>query len=159
MTDNALQLVAAKVELAGSRYRNALGLLERITACSAEEEAQKLVLLGESFEGLNDAARAHDSYAQAQSIAPAFAVPILREGVLRYYRGDLEGARILLYRYVDRESGNPEAYYYLALCERDPLRKAALVRKVAILDGPTGAWSKELLQSLAQWDTQRGQTP
>jgi Flp pilus assembly protein TadD len=153
-TDNERQLIAAKVELAGGRCPEALILLDRITARTAEEEAHKLVVSGECFEGLNDAARAHDAYSQAQSIAPAFAVPILREGVLRYHRGDLEGARLLLYRYVERESGNPEAFFYLALCERDSPRRAALIREVAILDGPTGAWSSQLLQSLAQWDKQ-----
>jgi Flp pilus assembly protein TadD len=148
--DSDPRLLAARLEIAAGRYREALELLDRIPARSPEEEAQKLVLSGLSFEGLNDVARASDAYSRAQSLAPAFPVPILREGVLRYRRGDRDGARALLSRYVGRESGNPEAFYYLSLCEQDPLRLATFVSKVAILDGPTGTWSSELLRALAR---------
>ena len=149
-TEPPSPLLAAKLEIAESRYREALYLLDRITAHTAEEEAQKLVLSGQCFEGLNDVARASEAYSQARSIAPTVLVSILRQGVLRYRRGDREGARALLYRYVELESGNPEAYYYLSLCEQDPLHKAAFVTKLLILDGPTATWSRELFRSLAQ---------
>ena len=149
-TDGEQRLLAAKLEIVEGRYRDALDLLDRIAARTAEEEAQKLVLVGQSFEGLNDVANAHDAYSRARSLAPEFAAPILREGVLRYRRGDREGARALLYRYVDLESGNPEAFYFLSLCEQDPVRKGTFVRKVVLLDSPVGTWSSELLRSLAQ---------
>jgi Flp pilus assembly protein TadD len=147
-TKNERLMLTIKLKISEGSYKEALQLIERISAPSLEEEeAQKLVLAGQSFEGLNDVASAREAYSRAQSLAPAFSAPILREGVLRYRRGDLEGARSLLYRYVERESGNPEAFYYLVLCEPDERRKAAFIRKVAILDGPTGTWSKELLRS------------
>lgn len=155
MTDKDIEqrLLAAKLEIVEGRYRDALDMLDRVAASNTQEEAQKLVLVGQSFEGLNDVARAHDAYARARSLAPEFAAPILREGVLRYRRGDLEGARVLLYRYVDAESGNPEAFYFLALCEHDPLRKATFIRKAVILDSPVGTWSSELFRSLGSSDT------
>jgi Flp pilus assembly protein TadD len=141
------RLLAVKVALAEGRHSEALELLDDIPAQSSEEEAHKLVLSGQAFDGLNDAARARDAYQTAQSLAPELPAPILREGVLRYHRGDRAGARLLLYRYVEVESGNPEAFYYLALCEDALERQADVVRKLALLDGPTAPWSRELLRS------------
>ena len=140
-------LLAVKVALAEGRHSEALELLDDIPAQSSEEEAHKLVLSGQAFEGLNEPARARDAYQRAQSLAPGLPTSILREGVLRYHRGDRAGARLLLYRYVDVEPGNPEAFYYLARCEDAPERQADVVRKLALLDGPTAPWSRELLGS------------
>jgi tetratricopeptide (TPR) repeat protein len=140
-------LLAVKVALAEGRHSEALELLDDISAQSAEAQAHKLVLSGQAFEGLNDAARARDAYQRAQSLAPELPASILREGVLRYHRGDRTGARLLLRRYVDVEPGNPEAFYYLALCEDAPERQADVVRKLALLDGPAAPWSRELLRS------------
>jgi Flp pilus assembly protein TadD len=148
--DDEHRLLAARVAIAEARYREALDLLDRIPARTTEEEAQELVLVGQSFEGLNDVARASQAYTRAQSLAPTLPAPILREGVLRYHRGDTEGARRLLYRYIELESGNPEAYYYLSLCEHDPGRRVPFIGKVAVLDGPTGTWSSALLRSLGE---------
>jgi Flp pilus assembly protein TadD len=148
-TDRDYRLLAAKAEIAKGRYREALDLLAGVPAESPEEEAYKLVLSGQSFEGLDDSARAHDAYARARSVAPAFPPPILRQGVLHYRGGDREGARRLLYRYVQLEPGNPEAFYYLALCELDPPRRASFARTLAVLDGSTATWSSELLRSLS----------
>jgi tetratricopeptide (TPR) repeat protein len=145
--DDEGRLLTVKVAVADGRYREALDMLEDIPAPSPEEEAHKLVLAGQAFEGLNDAARARDAYQAAQSRAPGFPAPLLREGVLRYHRGDRAGACILLYRYVDVEPGNPEAFYYLALCENAAQRRADLLRKLAILDGPTAPWARGLLGS------------
>jgi tetratricopeptide (TPR) repeat protein len=145
--DDAGRLLAVKVALAEGRYREALDLLDDIPAPSSEEDAHKLVLAGQAFEGLDDAARAREAYQAAQSRAPGFPAPLLREGVLRYHRGDRAGARMLLYRYVDVEPGNPEAYHYLALCEEAAERRAEVLRKLAILDGPTAPWARELLGS------------
>lgn len=147
--DGEYPLLAAKLEIADGRYRKALDLLDRIKTRTVEEEAEKLILRGEGLEGLNESAQAREAYVRAQSLVPGFAISILREGVLRYHRGDVEGARILLHRYVERESGNPEAFHYLALCEQNPARKATFVRKTVALDGPDGLWSRELRQSLA----------
>jgi tetratricopeptide (TPR) repeat protein len=149
MTDagDEYRLLAVKVALAEGRHSEALELLDDIPAESSEEEAHKLVLAGQAFEGLNDAARARDAYQRAQSLAPGLPTSILREGVLRYHRGDRAGARLLLHRYVDVEPGNPEAFYYLALCEDAPERQADVVRKLAVLDGRTAPWSRELLRS------------
>jgi Flp pilus assembly protein TadD len=149
MTDPELdyRLLAAKVAIAEGRYEEAIDQLDRIAVESQEEEAEKLVLSGQGFEGLNDAARAHDAYTRARALAPEFAAPLLREGVLLYRRGDREGARILLYRYLRAEPGNPEALYYLALCELDRSRRSDAVRSLAVLDGPSAAWSSELLES------------
>ena len=148
--DREQQMLTVKHEIAEGRPRDALRLLDRVPTHTAEEEAQKLVLAGQSLEGMNDVARAWDAYERARALAPAFPAPVLREGVLHYRRGDREGARLLLYRYVALESGNPEAFYYLALCEQDPRRKASFVGKLAILDGPTGTWSSDLLRRLDQ---------
>ena len=147
-TNGGYRLLTAKVEIAEGRYREALELLDRIDARTADEEADKLVLLGQGFEGLNDAASARDAYSRARSLAPGFPAPVLREAVLLYRRGDRAGARILLYRYLQVESGNPEAFYYLALCEDDPSRRAESVRRLAILDGSAATWSSQLFRSL-----------
>jgi tetratricopeptide (TPR) repeat protein len=144
------QLLAAKVKLAEGSHRDVLELLDAIIAESAEEEAHKLLLAGQSFEGLNDVPRAIEAYTRAQSLAPELAVPLLRRGALSYHAGDREAARRLLLRYVELEPGNPEAYYYLALCEPIPLRRSAFVSTVAILDGPAAAWSSELLRHLTR---------
>jgi tetratricopeptide (TPR) repeat protein len=141
------QLLAAKLDLAAGAYRQALDALDRIAAPTSEAEAHRLVLAGQGHEGLNDAGRASEAYDRAHALAPELHVPILRQGVLHYRRGDPEAARQLLSRYIKLEPGNPEAFYYLALCEPVPARKSALVRRVAILDGPTGTWSRELLRS------------
>ncbi len=141
------RLLAIKVALAEGRHRLVLELLDDVPARSSEEEAHKLVLSGQAFEGLNDAARAREEYQRARSLAPGLPASILREGVLSYHRGDRAGARLLLQRYVDVEPGNPEAFYYLALCEDAPERQADVVRKLALLDGPTAPWSRELLRS------------
>lgn len=146
--DREHRLLAARVEIAEGRYREALDLLDDIAADTAEEEADKLVLSGQGYEGLNDAARAHDAYTRARSLAPGFPAPTLREGVLHYHGGDRERARALLYRYVEAEQGNPEAFYYLALLEEDPPRRADFVRRLAILDSSTATWSSELFRSL-----------
>jgi tetratricopeptide (TPR) repeat protein len=138
-------LLAVRVAVAEGRYSEALELLDDIPAEGSEEQAQKLILSGQAFEGLNDAARARDAYQRAQALAPDLPTSILREGVLRYRRGDRAGARLLLRRYVDIEPGNPEAFYYLALCEDAPERRTAVARKLALLDGPTAPWSRELL--------------
>ena len=141
------RLLAAKVAIGEGRYQEALDQLDQIEVDSPEDEAQKLVIAGQSFEGLNDAGRAHEAYARARALAPELAAPLLREGVLLYRRGDREGARILLYRYFQVEPGNPEALYYLALCELDRSRRAEAVRRLAVLDGPSAAWSRELLDT------------
>jgi tetratricopeptide (TPR) repeat protein len=144
------QFLAVKLDIAEGRPREALRLLDRVPQHTPEEEAQKLVLAGQSLEAMNDVNRAWDAYERALALVPAFPTPFLRKGVLRYRRGDREGARFLLYRYIALESGNPEAFYYLALCEQDPQRNASFVGKLAILDGPTGTWSRDLLRSLSQ---------
>jgi Flp pilus assembly protein TadD len=138
-------LLDVKCAIAEARYRDALALLERVPADTADERAEVLVLEGESHEGLDDAAAASDAYARAEALAPAFPAPILRQGVLHYRRGDPERARRLLQRYVALETGNPEAYFYLARCEREAARKAVLVRRLVTLDGPSGSWSRALL--------------
>ncbi len=142
------RLLAVKVAIAEGRYQEGLDQLDQIAVDSQEEEAEKLVLSGQGFEGLNDAARAHDAYTRARELDPEFAAPLLREGVLLYRRGDREGARILLYRYLQAEAGNPEALYYLALCELDRSRRADAVRRLVVLDGPSAAWSRELLDTV-----------
>lgn len=147
-TDNDRRLLAARVEIGEGRYDEALDLLEGLAVETPEEEARKLVLSGQGFEGLNDAARAHDAYTRARELTPDFAAPLLREGVLLFHRGDWEGARVLLNRYVQVEPGNPEALYYLARCEQDPARRGDVVRTLAVLDGPSASWSSDLLQSL-----------
>ena len=93
------RLLAARVAIAEGRYGEALDQLDQITVDSPEEEAEKLVLSGQGFEGLDDAARAHDAYTRARTLAPEFAAPLLREGVLLYRRGDREGA--LVHRAMD----------------------------------------------------------
>jgi tetratricopeptide (TPR) repeat protein len=141
------QLLAAKLHLAAGAYRQALDALDRIAALTPDEEAYRLVLAGQGHEGLNDATRASEAYDRAHALAPELHVPILRQGVLRYHRGDPEAARRLLSRYIQLEPGNPEAFFYLALCEPDPARKSAFAVRVAILDGPAGTWARELLAS------------
>jgi tetratricopeptide (TPR) repeat protein len=142
------RLLAAKLAIAEGRHREALDLLDGVVAYTAREEAEQLVVAGQAFEGLDDVAGAHASYARAQTLDPALQAPLLRRAVLLYRGGDREGARLLLRRYVEIESGNPEAFYYLSLCELDPDRNATFARTVAILDGPGGAWSRELLRFL-----------
>lgn len=142
------RLLAARAAIAEGSYQAVLDQLDQIAVDSPEEEAEKLVLSGQCFEGLNDVARAHDAYTRARELSPAFAAPLLREGVLLYRRGDREAARILLYRYVQAEPGNPEALYYLVLCELDRSRRADAVRRLAVLDGPSAPWSRELLDGV-----------
>ncbi len=141
-------LLAARAEIAAGRHSEALDLLEEVATSSPDEEAQKLLLSGLIFEGFNDAGRASEAYSRARELVPAFAAPILREGVLLYHRGDTEGARRFLHRYLQAEKGNPEALYYLALCEADPARRATFARRLAVLDG-TGTWSRDLSRSLS----------
>lgn len=141
-------LLTARAEIAAGRHREALGLLEDVATPTPDEEAQKLLLSGLAFEGLNDAGHASEAYVRARELVPAFAAPILREGVLLYHRGDTEGARRLLHRYLQAEEGNPEALYYLALCEIDPAQRASFARKLSVLDG-TGTWSRDLTRSLS----------
>jgi Flp pilus assembly protein TadD len=147
-TDRDYGLLAAKVQIGKGRYREALDLLARLPTETPEEEAHKLVLSGQGYEGLDDSWRAHHAYARARTLAPSFPAPILRQGVLHYLGGDREGARRLLYRYVQLEPGNPEAFYYLALCEQDPPRRANFVRTLVLLDSPTSTWSSELFRAL-----------
>ena len=142
------QLLAARLDLAAGAYRQALDALNRIAAPTSEQEAHRLILAGQCHEGLNDAGRAAEAYDRAHALDPRLHVAVLRQGVLRYRRGDLDAARRLLSRYVQLEPGNPEAFCYLALCEPDPPRRSAFARRVAILDGPAGTWSRELLRSL-----------
>ena len=145
--DTERQLLAAKLDLAAGAYRQALEALDRMAVLTSEEEAHRLVLAGQGYEGLNDAGRASEAYDRAHALAPELHVPILRKGVLHYRRGDPEAARRLLSRYIQLEPGNPEAFFYLALCEPDPSRRSAFASRVAILDGPAGTWSRELLRS------------
>jgi tetratricopeptide (TPR) repeat protein len=147
IADIERQLLAAKLDLAAGAYRQALGGLDRMAALTAEDEAHRLILAGQGHEGLNDVGRASAAYDRAHALAPGLHLPILRQGVLRYRRGDPEAARRLLSRYVQLEPGNPEAFFYLALCEPDQSRRSAFVRRLAILDGPAGTWSRELLRS------------
>src|SRR5262245_20072211 len=150
--DLGQQLLAVKLRIAAGTYREALDLLTEIVVSGPAEEAHKLVLVGLSFEGLNDVARASEAYDRAASLAPGFHTPVLRQAVLHYHRGDVEAARRLLLRYVQLESGNPEAFFYIALCELDPPRRSAWLTKVAVLDGPSGSWSDELLRSVTDGD-------
>ena len=136
-------------------YRESVGELGSIATKTPEEEALKLVLLGESYEGLVDSARAFAAYAKAESAAPQISVAILREGVLHYKMGDPLRARDLLSRYVQREGGNAEAFYYLFLCEYDADTKASLARTVILLDAPSGAWLTRLLR-LTEKGSNRG---
>ena len=145
--DDDYRLLAVRTEIAEGRHREALDLLTEMTTRTAEEEAQQLVLSGQAFEGLDDAERARAAYSRARELAPALAEPILREAVLLYQRGDTQGARRLLRRYLQAEKGNPEAFYYLALCESDPAERASSARRLAILDGK-GTWSRDLSRSL-----------
>lgn len=147
VADLERQLLAARVDLAAGAYRRALDALNRIATRTPEDEAHRLVLAGQGHEGLNDAVRASEAYDRAHALAPELHLPILRQGVLRYRRGDPEAARRLLSRYIQLESGNPEAFFYLALCELDQTRKSAFARRLAILDGPAGTWSRDLLRS------------
>ena len=43
--------------------------------------------------------------------------------------------------------GGAPALYYLALCELDRSRRADAFRKLAVLDGPSASWSRELLDT------------
>jgi hypothetical protein len=78
--------------------------------------------------------------AAIRTIAPHFE---LCELVLKPFRTQCAGS----HEAWKLEPGNPEAFYYLALCEPDPSRKSEFARRVAILDGPAGTWSRELLRS------------
>ena len=142
------QFLAVRLDLAAGACRQALDTLDRLPTLSGEDEAYRLLLAGQAHEGLEDAARAGEAYDRAHALAPGLHLPILRQGVLHYRRGDPEAARRLLSRYMELEPGNPEAFCYLALCEPDPSRRSAFARRLAILDGPDGTWSRELLRSL-----------
>jgi tetratricopeptide (TPR) repeat protein len=149
------EFLAAKVHISQHKYRESLGELGHIATKTPEEEALKLVLLGESYEGLVDSARAFAAYEKAESLAPEISVAILCEGVLDYKQGDLLRARDLLSRYVRLEGGNAEAFYYLFLCEYDADRKALLARKVILLDASGGVWSTRLFR-LTEKGSKRG---
>jgi tetratricopeptide (TPR) repeat protein len=142
--------LAARMKIARCKYRDALEDLNRITTNTPDDEALKLILLGQCYEGLPDITRAFAAYEKAEAVAPPGAAAILRKGILHRKRGDLDKARELLARYVQLEPGNPEACYHLFLCEQhDAKKKAALAKQLVELDGPDGNWSAELLK--AEW--------
>ncbi len=144
-----IQFVEAKVKISQGKYHEAVAEIDSIRTDAPEEQSLKLVLLGESYEGLVDSARAFAAYKKAQRVAPPGSVAMLREAVLDFTQGDLVAAEQLLRRYIRLEPGNPEAYYYLFLCvDDDSNEQAVSARMVAALDGPTGAWSTELLKTV-----------
>jgi predicted Zn-dependent protease len=150
--------MAAKVKISQEGYRDALRELEGTITSKPEEEAIKLLLLGQANEGLNNTAQALAAYRKARSIAPNLSVAVLREGVLKYKLGNLEEAKQLLSQYTKLESGNPEAFYYLFLlahCQGDTDKKAMFTERVIALDAPNGYWSNKIL-SLAK--TGKGDT-
>ena len=51
MTELDYRLLAARVAIAEGRYEEAIDHLDRIAVDSREEEAEKLVLSGQGFEG------------------------------------------------------------------------------------------------------------
>lgn len=141
------ELLAARVEIARGHYREALAILDALAASSPLNQAATLILKGESYEGLHDAPKAYSAYREAQVLAPDLAAAVLREGVLSYKMGDRVKAKMLLQRYVKRESGNAEAFYYLSLCEDRTEQQTAFQRQVVMLDGPHGNWSELLAHS------------
>jgi tetratricopeptide (TPR) repeat protein len=142
MTEPAL--LPVKLAIVARRYRDAIDLLDQMPAGEPEDEARKLVLMGQCFEGLDDVPLAMDAYTQAQALAPTFPPPLLREAVLRYRLGDREAAQRLLHRYLRAEPGNPETLYYLYLCELDPHHRAEYANQLTVLDSPSGTWSSQL---------------
>lgn len=145
------KFLVARVRLADGRYREALAELDGITANTPEEDAIKLLLLGQSYEGLDDSRSAIAAFRKALSLGPAGSSGLLREAAYHYKWGDLVRARGLLYRYTEMEGGNPEAYYYLFLSEDNAMRKAAAARKLIALDG-SGYWSTQLFKATARVD-------
>lgn len=141
------ELLAARVEIVHGRYREALALLDAFSPSSPLNQAARLILKGESFEGLHDAPHAYSAYREAQLLAPELAAGLLREGVLSYKTGDRAKAKRLLYRYVDMEGGNPEAFYYLSLCEDRVEEQSAFQRQMIVLEGPSDSWSELLARS------------
>jgi tetratricopeptide (TPR) repeat protein len=142
------QFVVARVKISQGKYREALREVEAINAKTSEEESVKLILLGQSYEGLYDMARAFPAYKKARPLTP---LGLLREGVCHYKMGDPLLARSLLRAYCKVEPGNAEAYYYLFLCGgRLEAEKAIYAGRVIALDGPNGYWSTQLLKAIGQ---------
>lgn len=143
-TDDSImdrEFLRAKIQSIHGNFKESLARLDDLTVNTLEEEAIKLTLAGQNHEKLNNILQAYASYQKAQSIAPELPAPVLREGVLSYKSGDIEKARMILYRYINMEGGNPEAYYYLYRIEPDQERKSGFLKRVVILDGPDGLWS------------------
>jgi len=147
-----VHFLEAKLKISQGKYRESLREAEAITAKTPEEESLKLILMGQSYEGLLDSAHAFAAYDKAQAVTPLCSAAILRRGVLQYKMGDLVEAERQLSRYVRLEPGNPEVFYYLFLLSlaQDDARdtRAKLARKVSLLDGPNGFWSTELLKTV-----------
>jgi tetratricopeptide (TPR) repeat protein len=141
------RFLAAKVKISQGKYRESLTELDGISVSTQEEESVKLILMGQSYEGLDDRASAFAAYKKAASADPLGSAAILREGVLHYKMGDPKLANILLSRYVRVNTGNPEAFYYLFLCEVIEKERLESAKKVIVLDGPDGFWSTKLLKA------------
>ena len=142
------QLLAAKAKILQGKYQESIRELETLRGSTLEEQATKLILIGQCYEALPDISRAFAAYRQAQSTAPGVHSAILREGVLCLKNEDLEMGQRLLKKYIQLEAGNPEAFYYLWLYETNREKRGIYLRRVLILDEPGGSWAKRILKDL-----------
>jgi predicted Zn-dependent protease len=150
---HVVALIGAKTRITQRKYKDALAQLGTITPNTPEEHAAKLILAGQCFEGLNDSPRALSAYRKAQSVAPSVPVGILREGVLEYRQGHLGRARDLLARYAHLEPGNPEVFCYLYFCAAiydDESIKTKCLRRILLLDDPSGTWMAKVRRGPGQ---------
>jgi tetratricopeptide (TPR) repeat protein len=140
-------LIEAAHSLRREEYSEALARLEKAAVVSKEDEAIRLILMGECYEELDTLPRVIWAYRKAHSVAPSVAVSSLRLGVVEYKSGDLERAKEYLEQYVTFEPGNAEAYYYLYLCyfaEDNPVQLARCLKQLIVLDAPKGIWLEKL---------------
>ena len=144
------KFLAAKVKIAERKFDEALREVKSVETETPQEEVVKLILLGRCHEGLVDFASALAAYKKAQSLGPPGAIGVLRRASVHYRSEDFELAKDLLREYIKVEPGNPEAYFYLVMLTRFDINpdRAMYARKVILLDGPDGFWSKALLHEL-----------
>lgn len=139
------QALSARILLARGDHLKALAELTSIHTHDAEEESTKLILMGLCHETGGDDQSASKLYRRAVQASAKCTVAHLREAVLSYRRGELDHAITMLENYILKDSGNPEAYFYLYVSVADGVERQRYLRRVLELDGVDGFWTKQVV--------------
>ena len=75
--------------------------------------------LGLAYHALNDVKNAYDSYYSALNINPCYLPAINNIGILYFEANEIDRAVEMFKRAIETDSGNPEAYHYLGIINRE----------------------------------------